>query len=589
MKLETRSSPACFARGRRLAPWALLVLVAGAGCHGPRRPPAPAHDVTHDAELVELRIDEMPTERPGASLGAAEPSLERTIAAIDDIARRADRKGLFLRLGPLGRGSARADELVAALQRLRRAHEPVHCHFEMADNASFYVMARGCDRISMTPAGHLMLIGIAAHLYSVRGLLEWAGVKMDMVQAGSAKGAADPFTRDEPTAEHRENVAQLVGELNARLTRAIDARTGRTDAAAVLARGPFTSSQALAAHLIDAVEFDDAARNAAKAAASVRSVDRVALDAHERITFTGLLARLSADESSSAPTVPHLVVAHLSGSIVDASQNTASTVAGDPFVQAMRNFAADDDVRAVVLRIDSPGGSALASDRMWHAVSRLARKKPVIVSIGDMAASGGYYVACAGTEIFASESSIVGSIGVVAGRPDFSVLLSRFGVQMHPIVTAPSADLMMPFRPLRDDERARFQASAEEAYTRFLARISASRTIPAATLASAAEGRIWSGIEARRLGLVDRLGTADEAIARARALGHLAASAPVHTWPPRGSVLELLLGTGSSEAHGPLPIAGLDPALAQLLFEASLALEGAAIPRTAVPYALDIR
>lgn len=562
-------------------------LTLACACHGKSRQPRRDHaSSTH--ELVELRLETMPEERETTSLGRPAQTLSRALGAIDEVATRSDRAGLFLRVDPLGSGSARAGEIAQALARVRARHKPVHCYFEVADNASYYLMSSSCDRISMTPAGHVMLVGVAAHLYSIRGLLEWAGVQMDMVQAGRAKGAADPFIRDEPSPEHRQNVERLVRSLNDRLVRSVAARTGLGDARPLLARGPFTSGQALEARLVDAVEFDDEARHAARVASHARRVTRVSLSGEGGPrTLTAMLARLSEGATDTPPSAPQLVVARVTGSIVDGSRSSSDSVAADPFVAAMRGFAADPNVKAIVVRIDSPGGSALASDRMWHAVYRARLRKPVVVSVGDMAASGGYYIACAGTEIYAGETSIVGSIGVVSGRPDMSALLARFGVRMHPIASTPSADVMMPFRPLTSDERQRFQASVAEAYERFLGRITTGRRIDRARLAEAAEGRVWVGTDALGFGLVDRLGSLRDAEARARELGHLGQDAPTHAWPPRTSLLEALLGGGDDAAR--VPLAGLDPALDRILVATGLALEGSGLPRAALPYALDVR
>lgn len=580
---------------KRWMPWLLISLLLG--CDRMPQLPRGVPGVERDRDappktLVELRIDELPLEAPVRRLARSTPSLDATLRTIDAVAERSDQTGLFLRVGSLGRGLARADDLVAALKRVRAANEPVHCHFEVADNLSFYLMARGCDRVSMTPAGHLALLGVAAHLYSIRGLLTWAGISIDAVQAGRAKGAADPFVRDEPTPEHRENVQRFVDAMQARLVAAVMERAAIPEPAArsVFERAPFTSTTALAERLVDAVEFDDEAREHARRAANATRTEVVTPGHVPPRGLTDLIERLTASERDEAPEEPHLVVARLSGSIVDSDRPVQGSAASEPFVEAMRRFAHEPNVRAVVIRIDSPGGSALASDRMWHAIRLLAQRKPVVASVGDMAASGGYYAAAAATEIFASESSIVGSIGVVAGRPNLSPLLERFGVRTFALVGAPSADVLLPLRALRPDELARFEESAQEAYGRFLSRIKAGRTITDEQLSRAAEGRIFSGAEARTLGLVTSNGGLEAAEARARTLGRLEASAPRRVWPPAPSVLEALLGQEGASASAPgIGLAGADAQLVDLLVEATRALEGDVIPRASLPYALDVR
>lgn len=578
---------------RRLLP--LLLVLATACSKMPRLPrelPIGSRGPRDEPRtLVEIRLSDLPVESPVRQLSRGTPSLDATLRAIEAVAERSDQTGLFLRIGPLGRGSARADDLVAALSRVRAAHEPVHCHFELADNLAFYLMARGCDRISMTPAGHLALTGVAAQLYSIRGLLTWAGISVDAVQAGSAKGAADPFTRDEPTPEHRENVQRLVDAMQARLAAAVREQTGGTEAEAraVFERAPFTSNRALAEHLVDAVEFDDEAREHARVAARATRTEAITPGHVPPRGLTDLISRLTTSEHEASPEEPHLVVARLCGSIVDADRPVQGSAASEPFVVAMRRFADQPEVKAVVLRIDSPGGSALASDRMWHAIRLLAQRKPVVASIGDTGASGGYYVASAATEVFAGEASIVGSIGVVAGRPNLAPLLERFGVRTYAVLGAPSADVLEPFRALRADELTRFEASAQEAYGRFLSRVRAGRGIDAERLERAAEGRIFTGAEARELGLVSTNGGLSAAIARARSLGHLSASAPTRTWPPSPSILEAMLGGEVGSASMPsLGVLGTDAQRIELLIEAVRALEGDAVPRAALPYVLEL-
>lgn len=564
-----------------LAPFLVVAACRGRGGPDISLPNSPAPERT----LIEMRLERLPPESRRASLGPDVGTLADLVGRIDQVASRDEEHGLFLRVGPL-HGGGRIDEVTAALGRVRAARKPVHCHVELADNASYALLARACDRLTMTPAGHLAVVGVAAHLTSIRELLANVGVRVEMVQAGDAKGAADPFTRDEPTPEHRENVQALVADLERRLVTRMAARTHRApdQIEALLREAPFTSSQAHAFGLVDDVEFDDEAREHARTAASAtRVVDQTPGEHGGPRSLAELVEVLSSPGTDTSPEAPHVVVARLHGTIVDGPRSTGDTVASEPFVEAMRRFANDPDVKAVVIRIDSPGGSALASDRMWHAVSRLALRKPVIASVGDMAASGGYYVACAARTIYANEGSIVGSIGVVAGRPDLSGLLERLGVHVTTIAAAPSADLFSPFRPLTTGERARFERSASEAYERFLSRVTAGR--PSVKVPDAVEGRVFIGSAAVDLGLVDSLGGLEEATARARQLGGLGVDAPIATWPGPVGLLEALLGSEYEGAHA----ITLDPAIAALVRSLESEPLTPTAPRAALPYAIDVR
>jgi protease-4 len=256
----------------------------------------------------------------------------------------------------------------------------------------------------------------------------------------------------------------------------------------------------------------------------------------------------------------------------------------------MRRIADDREIQALVLRINSPGGSALASDKMWHSVRRVAARKPVIVSVGDMAASGGYYVACAGTEIFADDVSIVGSIGVVGGKIVGQELAARLGVHPATLSRGQNAGWMSPFRPFSATERQAVQRSMQSTYDTFLSRVRMGRKLEPAQLAAVAEGRIMSGKRAREGGLVDTVGGLDAALARARKQGGLPDDSPVEVWPKQRAFFErasrLLAGADTRVGSLPELVAQL-PTLAQSPIVTAF-LRGERGPLAALPFALKV-
>jgi protease-4 len=256
----------------------------------------------------------------------------------------------------------------------------------------------------------------------------------------------------------------------------------------------------------------------------------------------------------------------------------------------MRKIADDEEVRGLVLRIDSPGGSALASDKMWHAVRRVAKRKPVVVSIGDMAASGGYYVACAGGEIFANPSSIVGSIGVVGGKIVGEKLASDLGVRSASLTRGRNANWLSMTSRFSDSERAALQRALDDTYKTFLSRVREGRKLNDERLSAVAEGRIMSGKRAEQGGLVDRLGGLSAALERARSKAELPADSPIEVWPKERSIVARLSSAMSNteeEARSPFGKAGAlliaKSALAQLL------LEGEVKPLAVLPFALELQ
>jgi protease-4 len=260
----------------------------------------------------------------------------------------------------------------------------------------------------------------------------------------------------------------------------------------------------------------------------------------------------------------------------------------------MRRIADDKDVKAMVLRIDSPGGSALASDKMWHAVRRVAARKPVIVSVGDMAASGGYYVACAGTEIFADDASLVGSIGVVGGKIVGGDLAARLGLKLTALSRGQNSGWMSPFHPFSPSERDAVQRSMQNTYETFLSRVRLGRKIEPAQLAAVAEGRIMTGKRAREGGLVDQAGGLHAALARARTAGGVSDDAPLETWPKQRPWLErasrMFAGAESHASSASIDLPQLMASLPGLARSpiVSLWLRGSREPLATLPFALEL-
>jgi protease-4 len=534
---------------RRLAfGLSVLALLLASGCGGgggddERREsePNPAR-----RELQEFVLLEAPAESSQPSLlSRPGPVLSDVVARLRDARTDEHVVSIFVRLGSMGGAWGRTGDLHEALQALRDAHKPVHCHFEQLDNVGYLLAASSCDRITVTPAGSLDTVGVAAQVFYARSLLDQIGIRADLLQVGSFKGAAEPFTRQDMSPEMRESLGALLDDLHGSLIAAMVSGRAMSaeQAQAVLDAGPYDSDGALAARLVDAIEFDDEARTRAREAGNATRNVRVRLmPEQETTTLADLLGAIaSGDPIEPEEDDPHVVIAYLDGSITDEETRGNGTGQAGPFVRGMRELADDDDVRAVVLRIDSPGGSALASDRMWHAVRRVAARKPVIVSVGDMAASGGYYVASAAHDIVAHPGSIVGSIGVVGGKVEASQLLERVGIHAETLTRGANAAWTSPTAPFDDAERAVLQRMMRSTYDRFVARIVAGREMDRERVLASAEGRIWSGADGLERGLVDRLGGLDTALALARERAGLEADSPIVEWPARRSPLEALL------------------------------------------------
>lgn len=574
-----------------------LVLVLAA-CGGSTEEGVEAEPNPARRELREIVLLSAPsaTNQPGL-FSAGGPSLRDVLDRLEEARTDEHAVGLFVRFGPMMGAWGSIGDIAEAMQAVRDAGRPVHCHFEMLDNAGYALAARACDRLTVTPAGMLDAVGVAAQVFYMRSLLDQLGIVADIAHVGRYKDAAEPLVRDEMGPETRESLGGLVDDIHATMIDAIV--TGRhmtaEEAQAAIDAGPHDSATALALHLVDGVEFDDEAiTHAREACGATRNLAVSLVPDAEPMTLGDLLAAMSGEAPHPEPEGPRIVLAYLEGAINDGEEEGMSNAAAGPFVRGMREIADDEDVRAMVLRIDSPGGSALASDRMWHAVRRVADRIPVIVSVGDVAASGGYYVAVAGHEIFAHPGSIVGSIGVVGGKVSLAPLMEEHGIHVETLARGRNAGWSTLTALWTDEERAVVERLMHSTYERFVSRVSEGRHMEWNRVLELAEGRVWSGTDGLEHGLVDRFGGLRAAIARARERAGVGDDVPIVEWPPQRTLLDAIAtsagGGASARAHVHASIrdlVDLPAPLASAMGVASM-LEGEHILVT-MPVVLDIR
>jgi protease-4 len=474
--------------------------------------------------------------------------------------------GVFVRLGTAQIGLARAEEIGALLGAVREK-KPVVCHADEYSNSTLMLAALGCSRVWVSPAGGVEAVGIAAQLFFANRLLERLHVGVDFLQVGKYKGAQEPFTRNDPSPEARASLEGTLRGLRAAWLSHIAEGRGQLSAADAAEDGPWSPDDASKRGLVDAVGFPDEARDEAKKRANA---ERVATrfggaEASGGRSLVGVFRSLA---GSSRGGSPHVAVVPAVGSI--AMSASTSILGGSDGItehelgKVIGRLTSDASVKSVVLRIDSPGGSALASDLLWKRLRKLAAQKPLVISIGDMAASGGYYLACAGTKIVAEPTSIVGSIGVVGGKLALGKALDDLGVHAETIPAAPDptkaarAGYSSNFTSWDDPTRARVLSSMNAVYDLFLHRIVEGRGTTLEALAPSAEGRIFGGVEAKERGLVDATGGLSDAIDLALQLGSLPKDTPVEVIDEESGLLELLEetegvgGNGAAAAADPI-------------------------------------
>jgi protease-4 len=453
-------------------------------------------------------------------------------------------------------GLGQMQELAAAVQKLRAADKEVYCYLEDA-GATTYMLATAASRIYLSPTGMLDLVGIRAQAMYFKGLMDKIGVSADILHVGAYKGAGEPFTRTEPSEESREMLNWLVDDLfEQMIERVAEGRHLPEDKVRELIdRGPFMAQQALEANLVDetmyAEDFADALRK--RYGEEAVFVHDYGADRGPELDFSGLFAfwkslgeAMQAAQPSHKPAV---AVVYVDGMIVTGVTERGlfgeSGVAGSTTLRRVLADARDDDtIQAVVLRVDSPGGSALASDIIWHATTEVRGEKPFVVSMGDMAASGGYYVSAGGSTLFADEGTLTGSIGVVGGKFVTKGLWDWLGISFYEEKRGQNAGLSSSLKPYDDRERALVRQQMESIYQAFTDRVRQGRGDRLEKdLDELAGGRVFTGRQALDNGLIDRIGGLQEAIAFAAEQAHLD-EYDVRLLPEPMNFLELLLSMG---------------------------------------------
>ena len=489
----------------------------------------------------------------------------RVLAKDDKIA------GLLLRVGELQISMPDIGELRAAMHDFRKAGKQLRCHTEAANNGTYLVLS-ACDSITLAPLGEIMITGPAAMPVHVKGLLDKLGVQADFIHVGAYKGAAEPLTRDAPSKEMEETLGAILDRRFQTMVETI-ASERKLDPAAVrglIDTAIFPPDEAKAAKLVDDVATWEHVLGAID-----KPWTKLELEPDQKDQLAAMLkvARFIGAMPPERPLGDHVALVYALGNIVDGKGTgvlgAREEIASQTMVAALRALAADDNVKAVVLRIDSGGGSAQASELIWNAVAELKAKKPVIVSMSDVAASGGYYIASGATKIYALDDTLTGSIGVVGGRIAPAAALAKLGVNTFPIGRGKRATMLASLSPWTDEERALMQSNMESVYKVFVGRVAEGRHKKPDEVQPIAQGRVWTGTKAKELGLVDEIGGLDAAVADAQKLGKVDPAIDLEVYPPTPTLRDVLSGWGDG-VHAPFgletqlgaELAALDPRVA---------------------------
>lgn len=497
-------------------------------------------------DLDGLVVERAPPDLFSAELEDARLELFDLAVALDRAARDDRIAGVHLRIGRSGFGWAKAEEVRERLERFRESGKFVHAHTAFTDELGYYVALAG-DRIDVMPDAGMALNGFRVETPFVRPLLEKLGLDPQVEAIGVYKTAADMFRRENMSDEHREVTAAMLAERYERFVgTVVEGRgIGRERFEAALADGVYLARDLLALDLVDGEEFATEARRRAVAEARGVPIEDVRLaDVDRHFVGVGAYAREARGGRAGAAGTIGVVyaVGAISGGESRYDPVLGRTIGAASFIETLREVAADRELDAVVVRVDSPGGDALASQEIAAALDDLGERMPVVVSMSDVAASGGYMIAAAADAIVAHPSTVTGSIGVFAVLFNAEETWDKLGIRWETVRTNPAADFPTSTRPLTDAERATFRTLVEDVYRSFVAMVAEGRDLPVDEVDRIAQGRVWTGSQAEGIGLVDRLGGLDAAIDVAREAAGLDADAAVnlHVYPKKERLVDRL-------------------------------------------------
>lgn len=485
---------------------------------------------------IEGKLGSSDSDGLGRAFRGRNLGLEDAIAALARAEADGTVKGILLDLSRATPGLSEAQELRDAIARMRAVGKPVIAFAdsfgESAGSGSAYYVASAADQVWMQPSGDWSWTGISLDGVFVKDTFDKLGLAADFIQRHEFKGAAEPVTRSSFSPPVRENLGRAVDGWFAQMLKGVAASRGlpETGLRAMVANAPLSSGEALRSKLIDKLGYRKDAADAAGARDG--KAEAVSLERYFRRTGTPW---------KEGPTI---AVIHGDGEVVRAEGRSFGTprFSADRIGKALEEASEDRDVVAIVLRIDSPGGSYVASDAIFDQIRRARKAKPVVASLKDVAASGGYFVALAADRIIASPGTLTGSVGVVGGKVVAAELLKSAGVATDAIEAGEHAGMWKMTRPFTDEERRRVESMFDRAYLDFTQKVGEARKLSPEDVDKVARGRVWTGEDARKLNLTDEEGGFLAAIGAAKQLAHLApdAKVKVETFPSARAPWELL-------------------------------------------------
>ncbi len=532
-----------------------LVIIGGlaATMGGEKKPAVPT-----DAMLVmdvSANISDAPDEHPAQvlleqAIGNAGPprlQLRKVVDALDRAAGDPHIKGLLLHgsfeASGLGSGYGALLEVRSALERFRGAGKPVIAYL-VTPSTRDYMVASVADRIILHPMGQLITPGLNAEVIYWGGLFAKYGVGVQVARAGIYKSGGESYVRENMSDPERAQLTELLDDIWAEFIDSVT-RSRKLDQGALQKiideKGLIRAEDAKAAGLVDELHgFSEVLEELHTITGQT--------DPKKPFKQISLGDYITAHEPGTGRSVdgPRVAVIYAEGEIID-GEGAPGIVGGDRLARELRHLEHDDDVKAVVLRVNSPGGSAIASEVIRRALVRLHAAKPLVVSMGSYAASGGYWISTACDRIFAEPTTVTGSIGVYAVLPNVQGLAERFSVNIESVKTGKHADVFSLAKPRDEATMTVMQASIDDTYNKFIDRVAEGRKMSREDVQEIAQGHVWSGSDALRNGLVDEIGGLDRAIAHAASLAHLKDYAVIDYPEPEDFLTRFLARLGGEQ------------------------------------------
>ncbi len=471
-----------------------------------------------------------------SNIEANKPSLFDVVRLLGEAKSDSAVKGVYVLANDNANGFSSSEELRKALLDFKKSGKFVVAYGETMTQKAYYV-ASAANKVYVHPQGGLEWSGFSSNLFFLKGMLEKLQIEPQIFYAGKFKSATEPLRETKMTEANRLQTAVWLGDLYGAFLKATS--TARKIDTAVLHQlaneGDIQTAQdAEKYQLVDGLKYDDEVK-----ASLLELLKKGKGTSINFVTINEYAAATSLENYAGGGKI---AIIYAQGDIVSL-EGDDEQVSSDLYKNVIRKARLDKTIKAIVLRVNSPGGSALASDVIWHEISLARKVKPVVVSMGDVAASGGYYIACNADAVFANETTITGSIGVFSIVPNFeSFLKNKLGITTDRVRTAPYADMGAGDRPLTAMEKKFFQASTDSIYQTFKSRVADGRKKDIVYIDSIAQGRVWTGKRALEIGLVDKIGTLQDAVKHAAKLAGIEDDYRLREYPEKKNFIEQIMG-----------------------------------------------